>query len=83
MDYWFDKPCCYTCLHWENDARRRMGDTIARWKREGHDLTLIDGVAEDGVCRDGPQGVNVEIHGDAWADVTTDANFHCPGYEKD
>jgi hypothetical protein len=33
---------------------------------------------DEGRCLDGPGGVNVEIHGDAATEITTDAEFGCP-----
>ena len=47
---WYDKPCCFTCAHWEEEVRAKMAATIAEWTKEEYDLSQLDGVAEYGDC---------------------------------
>ena len=82
MAHWMNMPCCFTCRYWEEDARQRLRDTLGRWMDAGADIDQIDGVAEEGECKEGVPGVNIEIHGDAFIDRTTDANFLCPTFVK-
>jgi hypothetical protein len=79
-DRWYDKDCCFTCTSWCEGARRKMAAIIERWTEEGYDLDALDGVAEEGDCSEGIPGVNLEVHGNAYADITTDANFKCPTF---
>lgn len=60
---------------YKDPAERRCA-TCELWRRMGADV----GEWDEGRCLDGLGGVNVEIHGDATADITTDAEFGCPGW---
>lgn len=77
---WYEEDCCFTCTSWCEEARSKMAADIERWTKEGHDLDMLDSVAEEGECSEGIPGLNVVVQGDAYVDLTTDANFKCPSF---
>lgn len=61
------------------DPAQRRCFSCCAWRWEG-------GVPaqewDEAACSEGVPGVNVEITGDASTDVTTDAEFGCPGWKR-
>ena len=76
---WWNERRCLSCEHWCGD-RDEEWNRIREWINEDLDLDKLCAI-EDGPCGEGLGGINVQIHGDAWTDVTVDADFGCVEWE--
>jgi len=64
---------CATCCHWQGDKEK----ATELFEENPLSMDLFKGWPNDGDCRIDYEFLNVEIHGNATASNTFDANFGC------
>lgn len=64
---------CATCKYWQGDKEK----ALKMYAENPLSMDLFKGWPDDGSCGIDYEWLNTEIHGDAIADNTVDANFGC------
>jgi hypothetical protein len=67
------KDRCLTCIHWVGD-KERVWEMI---RANPICMDLQHGYPLDSDCNAMFEFIDIEVHGDAWAEIRFNANFGC------
>ena len=71
------KGRCATCQHWRGDKEK----ALAMFDENPLSMDFVNGWPDDGGCYVRYHSINIDIDGDAYVELTMDANFGCVHWE--
>ena len=71
---------CFNCKHWRGDKVKQAKSLL---ESGAVCMDVQHGWPEEGTCEIMSYWADVEVNGDAWAEVKINSNFMCNRHERD